>query len=73
VNVTASERNTIEMTALTYLIDVPAGTNVDVRLASYSPTTVTGTDYYPAKYGSYNFAMTKHPNGWYFTDFLHCH
>lgn len=66
-------RNGIEMRAIGYLADVPAGTNVDVKLATYSPTRVTGSDYYPAKYGTYNFAMTKERDGWHFTDFKHCH
>ena len=61
------------MNALLYLSDVPAGTNVDVKLASYAPNEVTGTDYYPAKYGNYNFTMEKQSDGWHFTDFKHCH
>lgn len=65
-------RTAIEQNALIYLSDVPAGTNVDVQLASYTGTSVTGSDRYPSKYGSYNFAMTKEGDGWHFTDFKHC-
>lgn len=68
-----STRDTIEMNALGHLIDVPAGTNVDVRIASYSPTRVAGSDHYPAKYGDYNFVMTKQHDGWHFTEFRHCY
>jgi hypothetical protein len=73
LSVPASTRNGIEMAAISYLIDVPAGTNVDVRFATYSPTKVMGSDYYPAKYGTYNFTATKENDGWHITSFLHCH
>ncbi len=73
LSVPKSVRNDIEMRAVGYLSDVPAGTNVDVKLATYSQATVTGSDYYPAKYGTYNFAMTKQSDGWRFTDFKHCY
>jgi hypothetical protein len=66
-------RSDIEMRAISYLIDVPAGTNVDVKLATYTANTVTGSDYYPAKYGNYNFAMVKQSDGWHFTSFEHCY
>jgi len=73
LNVPKNVRSDIEMRALGYLADVPAGTNVDVRIATYSQNTVTGSDHYPARYGTYNFAMTKESDGWHFTDFKHCY
>jgi hypothetical protein len=73
INILKSTRSQIEMNALIYLSDVSAGTNVDVKLASYAPNKVTGADYYPAKYGNYNFTMEKQSDGWHFTDFKHCH
>jgi len=73
LTVPKSARNNIEMRAVSYLSDVPAGTNVDVKLATYSPARVTGSDYYPAKYGTYNFTMTKDSDGWRFTSFRHCY
>jgi len=72
LTVAASERSKIEMSALSYLIDVPAGTNVDVRLATYNGTDATGSDYYPAKYGNYNFVMHRDSDGWRVSDFRHC-
>ena len=72
LTVPASERNSIEMAAVSYLIDVPAGTNVDVKLATYSEDKVTGSDHYPDKYGNYNFVMTKQGGNWIITDFNHC-
>lgn len=73
LSISKSARNNIEMNALGYLSDVPAGTNVDVKLTTYSGTKVTGSDYYPTKYGTYNFVMTKLSDGWHFTDFKHCY
>jgi hypothetical protein len=73
LDVPKSARDNIEMIATSYLADVPAGTYVDVKLASYSPTKVTGSSNYASKYGSYNFVMTKQSDGWHFTDFKHCH
>ena len=68
-NIPAAMRNSIEVATLAYLSDVPAGTDARVKLASYSPTTVTGSDYYPAKYGNYNFVLTQQNDGWHVTDF----
>ena len=73
LNVPKSVRSDIEQNALLYLQDVPAGTNVDVRLATYSAASVTGSDYYPAAYGNYNFTMTKGSDGWRITDFKRCY
>jgi hypothetical protein len=72
LTVPAKERSAIEMAAVSYLIDVPAGTNVDVKLATYSTDRVTGSDHYPVKYGNYNFAMVKQSEGWVITDFKRC-
>lgn len=72
LDVPANVRSDIELTAMTYLIDVPAGTNVDIKLATYSTTTATGSDYYPDKYGTYNFAMSKDSSGWRITEFKRC-
>jgi hypothetical protein len=72
VTVPAGVRNSIELSAISYLMDVPAGTNVDVKLASYSTQHVTGSDQYPAKFGSYNFVMNKQRGDWIITDFKHC-
>lgn len=71
--ISAGDRNTVEQVAMSHLSDVPAGTNVEIVIASYSKDYVTGSDYYPDTYGSYNFAMNKRANGdWQFTDFQHC-
>ena len=55
------------------ILDVPAGTQVQVNVASYHIDTVTGSLLYPPKYGSYNFTLHKQPGGWYFTRFTGCH
>jgi hypothetical protein len=65
-------RDDIELSAISYLIDVPAGTNVDVKIASYDTNKITGSDRYPAKYGSYNFVMEKQGGNWAVTDFKQC-
>lgn len=58
------------------IYDVPAGTNVDVNIATYANTdTITGSLVYPQQYGSYNFTVTKQSDGsdgWRFTEFTGC-
>ena len=66
-------RNDIELSAISYLTDVPAGTNVDVKLASYSADKVTGSDRYPEKYGNYNFTLQKQNGSWAVTGFNRCY
>lgn len=66
------QRDAIELAAVSYLVDVPAGTNVDVKIAKYAKDEVTGADYYPSKYGTYNFAMAKQSDNWIITDFKRC-
>jgi hypothetical protein len=61
----------IEMQAMSYLVDVPAGTNVDVHIASYSANKTTGSLRYPDTYGNYNFSMTRQGD-WQFDDFVRC-
>ena len=73
LTIPTNKRTVIEQLAMSHLYDVPAGTNVDVLLASYSKDQATGSARYPAKYGSYNFAMKKQTNGdWQFTKFDRC-
>jgi hypothetical protein len=72
LRISSDDRNTVEQVAISYLIDVPAGTNVDVKIASYSENEVTGSDRYPAEYGNYNFIMSKRSGTWVTTDFKHC-
>jgi hypothetical protein len=64
----------MEMAAISYLNDVPAGTVVDVKIASFSEDKVTGSDRYPAKYGNYNFVLAKQngDGGWRVTGFERC-
>lgn len=62
------------------IIDVPAGTNFDVFVNSYSGTDATGTAIYNGKYGSYNFTATHdtansndaYTAGWKVTKFEAC-
>jgi hypothetical protein len=72
LNIPTDELADIEMAAVTYLIDVPAGTDVDVKIATLSNDKLTGSDHYPTKYGNYNFAMAKQSGSWVVTDFKRC-
>lgn len=64
----------IQIAASTYLIDVPAGTNVDINIAHYSESEVSGSSIYPDKYGKYNFTANKKDNAsnWEITSFEAC-
>jgi hypothetical protein len=59
LRLTPQERNDIEMGAILHIVDVPAGTNVDVRIASADGRKASGSAIYPGSYGSYNFTVTK--------------
>lgn len=55
------------------IYDIPAGTNVDVNIASYTKdTTVAGSLAYPKQYGSYNFTVTRQADNWRYTEFTRC-
>ena len=62
----------IEVAAISYLADVPAGTTADLQIASYTDTEVTGSARYEADYGSYNFTLSKQNNNWAVTSFTRC-
>lgn len=72
VSITPDERTNVEYASMIHLHDVPAGTNVDIKIATYSETEVTGSDRYPDEYGSYNFTMTKKDSDWSVTTFQRC-
>lgn len=56
-----------------YIYDVPAGTKVDVNVATYNKKDiVTGSLAYDKHYGSYNFTITKQSDGWRYTQFSGC-
>lgn len=56
-----------------YIYDVPAGTNVDVSIATYNGSdSITGSLAYSDQYGSYNFIATKQADGWRYTHFANC-
>lgn len=75
-----AESTYITNAAMTGIIDVPAGTNVDVHIETYDGTNATGTSVYPDKYGSYNFTVKKTGNdstdtytgGWLITEIKAC-
>ena len=76
------DRTGIENAVVTSIIDIPAGTNVDVRIATFSDTEVTGSAIYPDAYGSYNYVVKKASTsdasssdyfaGWKVTSFVAC-
>lgn len=73
LHLTSEQRNGVEQGAMSYLYDVPAGTNVDIMISAYSQNAATGSARYPAKYGSYNFTLQKDTRGdWRFTTYEHC-
>lgn len=56
-----------------HIYDVPAGTNVNVSIATYNGSdTVTGSLEYSNGYGSYNFTVTKKVDDWVYTRFIGC-
>jgi hypothetical protein len=56
-----------------YIYDVPAGTNVDVNVATHNKKgVVTGSLAYDKPYGSYNFTITRQSDGWRYTQFSGC-
>lgn len=57
--VNAEDKTFIDNTIVSSIIDVPAGTNVDIYLKSYDGTRASGTGVYSGKYGSYNFTAKK--------------
>lgn len=57
--VDSSDRSAIESANLGTIIDIPAGTNVDVFVKTYDDSRATGTSIYESTYGSYNFTAQK--------------
>lgn len=56
-----------------YIYDVPAGTNVEVRIATYNGRDmITGSLAYSNQYGSYNFTASKQTDGWRYIKFTRC-
>lgn len=56
-----------------YIYDVPAGTNVDVNIATYTENNkITGSLIYSKPYGSYNFTLTKKSDAWSYSKFTGC-
>lgn len=74
----ANEREGIEFAATSQLIDVPAGTNTTVNLATYDGSTATGSELYPKDYGTYNFTAKRDASAsasqtaWKMTSFAAC-
>jgi hypothetical protein len=59
LQVSAEDRAGIEMAAVTQLLDVPAGTETVVNVATYDGSDATGSELYPKDYGTYNFTAEK--------------
>lgn len=78
VAVDQATKNDIDMTLASTIIDIPAGTNVDVYLKTFDKTVATGTIVYESTYGSYNFTAKKTDSrdaqsaSWIVTKFAAC-
>lgn len=78
LSVASQNSNFIGNAVATSIIDVPAGTNVDVYFKSFDNTNATGTAIYAGKYGTYNFTAIKtqtgpsYTGGWTITHFAAC-
>lgn len=55
--VTATDQYGLETAVLSSISDVPAGTNVDILVATFSDTEATGSAKYADGYGTYNFVV----------------
>ena len=62
LSIPQSESGFITNAAVMGILDVPAGTNVDVFIKVYTDTKASGTVVYPDTYGSYNFTTSKQAN-----------
>lgn len=72
ININPDELTEIEYTSMSHVYDVPAGTNVDVMIASYSDEKVTGSNLYDGDYGNYNFVLSKNNGEWAVTEYKRC-
>jgi hypothetical protein len=69
----SADEEAITMAAMSYLTDVPAGTQADTAIAEYNGNSAVGSIAYPAEYGgSYNFSVTKQDASWSVTRFIRC-
>lgn len=56
---TDKDLNDIQMAAMEADMTVPAGTNADVRVATYDGSAATGSVIYGKNYGAYNYSVSK--------------
>lgn len=80
-----TDQTYLEHVALSRLLDVPAGTQADVVIATYTGKTAVGSVKYRGSYGSYNFTAARtgktmgmnedgssYNGGWKLTSFEAC-
>lgn len=72
ITIRAEERTEIEYASMGHVYDVPAGTYLDVKIASYSDEKVTGSNLYEGDYGNYNFVLSKQDGKWAVTEYKRC-
>lgn len=80
LKVDSQDQTYIVNAVIANIIDVPAGTNVDVHIKTYDSVTATGSSVYAGNYGSYNFTAKKtgtettnsYQGNWKVTEFLAC-
>lgn len=59
LNIPSSDQTDIFNSVVTSIIDIPAGTDVNVYVGAYDGATAGGSIVYAGDYGSYNFTATK--------------
>lgn len=72
IEVSTEERTDIEYASMSHIFDVPAGTELDVKIATYSEGEVTGSNLYKGNYGNYNFTLTNQNGDWTVTKYQPC-
>jgi hypothetical protein len=72
LKISASEQTDIFNAVVTSITDIPAGTEVNVYVASYDNATTNGSIVYAGDYGSYNFTATKQSGAWRVKTFEMC-
>lgn len=79
LTVPISDQQHLTWAAIDHVLDVPAGTNVNIYLKTYDGNMASGTSVYAGDYGAYNFTAKTHgpsksgiEGNWVITSFVAC-